>query len=272
MRVVTFPDRLAQGKDFVMAIAERGHGRPVVFLHAFPMDHRIWESQIDGLSGQFRILAPDLRGFGQTTVTQGVVTMEQMADDLAAMLEALAIDEPIVLAGLSMGGYVAFEFVRRHRQRLDGLILCDTRASADREDVRENRLRTAERIENEGTAFLVEQMLPRLCCERTLSHHPQVVDKIRAMILESPPKGVAAAARGMAQRADSVSLLSEIDCPSLVLVGQFDAISPPEEMEQMAEAIPNASFVVVPDAGHLAPLEQGEYVNRAILEFALRLK
>lgn len=271
MRTVSFSDRLTQAADFSMTVEDQGQGQPIVLAHAFPLDHRVWEWQIRELSARFRVLAPDLRGFGRTTVTSGVVTMEQMADDLAAMLDALAIEEPIVLGGLSMGGYVAFQFVRRHRQRLAGLILCDTRATADSEEVRENRLRTAERILNEGTAFLADQMLPRLCCERTFRRQPEVVEKLHRMILDQPPEGVAAAARGMACRSDSRDLLERIDCPTLVLVGQFDAISPPEEMEQMARAIPGASIVVVPDAGHMAPLENGQFVNQAIQDFLSRL-
>lgn len=271
MRTVSFSDRLTQAADFSMTVEDQGQGQPIVLAHAFPLDHRVWEWQIRELSARFRVLAPDLRGFGRTTVTSGVVTMEQMADDLAAMLDALAIEEPIVLGGLSMGGYVAFQFVRRHRQRLAGVILCDTRATADSEEVRENRLRTAERILNEGTAFLADQMLPRLCCERTFRRQPEVVEKLHRMILDQPPEGVAAAARGMACRSDSRDLLERIDCPTLVLVGQFDAISPPEEMEQMARAIPGASIVVVPDAGHMAPLENGQFVNQAIQDFLSRL-
>lgn len=271
MRTVSFSDRLTQAADFSMTVEDQGQGQPIVLAHAFPLDHRVWEWQIRELSARFRVLAPDLRGFGRTTVTSGVVTIEQMADDLAAMLDALAIEEPIVLGGLSMGGYVAFQFVRRHRQRLAGVILCDTRATADSEEVRENRLRTAERILNEGTAFLADQMLPRLCCERTFRRQPEVVEKLHRMILDQPPEGVAAAARGMACRSDSRDLLERIDCPTLVLVGQFDAISPPEEMEQMARAIPGASIVVVPDAGHMAPLENGQFVNQAIQDFLSRL-
>lgn len=271
MQIVKFPDPIDQTNDFAMAVEDRGQGRPVVLVHAFPLDHRVWEWQINDLSTQVRVIAPDLRGFGRTTVTSGIVTMEQMADDLAAMLDALGIEDPIVLGGLSMGGYVAFEFVRRHRRRLAGLILCDTRATADSEDVRANRLRTAERVLNEGTRFLADQMLPRLCCERTFRHQPEVVEKLRTMILESPPEGVAAAARGMARRSDATSFLGQIDCPTLVLVGQFDVISPAEEMEQTARAIPGASFVTVPDAGHMAPMEQGQIVNRAIQEFVSRL-
>jgi len=271
MRTVRFSDRLAQANDFAMAVEDQGQGKPIVLVHAFPLDHRVWQWQVRDLSARFRVLAPDLRGFGRSMVTSGIVTMEQMADDLASMLDALGVKEPIVLGGLSMGGYVAFQFVRRHRQRLAGLILCDTRATADSEEVRENRLRTAERILNEGTSFLADQMLPRLCCERTFRHQPEVVEKLRTMIVESPPEGVAAAARGMACRSDATDLLGQIDCPTLVLVGQFDAISPPEEMEQMARAMPKASFVIVPDAGHMAPLEQGQFVNQAIQDFLSRL-
>lgn len=271
MRFVNLPDKYSEGNLFRMALEDQGQGRPIVLAHAFPFDHRVWEQQITGLSTGFRVLAPDLRGFGQSTVTPGVVTMEQMAEDLASTLDALAIDEPVVLCGLSMGGYVAFEFVRRHRQRLAGLILCDTRAAADSNEVRENRLRTAERVLAEGTAFLADQMLPRLYCERTFRHQPKLVEKLRTMILEAPPEGVAAAARGMAQRPDSRTLLGQIDCPTLVIVGQFDVISPPEAMKEMANAIPRSSFAIVPDAGHLAPLEQGEHVTQIIMDFVSRL-
>ncbi|HOA52408.1 MAG TPA: alpha/beta fold hydrolase [Thermogutta sp.] len=271
MRIVSLPDKLSEGNTFSMAVEDQGQGRTILLVHAFPFDHRVWEAQIKGLSTRFRVLAPDLRGFGRSTVTPGVVTMEQMADDLAAMLDALAIDEPVVLCGLSMGGYVAFQFVRRHRQRLRGLILCDTRAASDSQEARENRLRTAERVITEGTAFLADQMLPRLCCERTFRHQPEIVTKLRTMILEAPPEGVAAAARGMAQRPDSTPLLGQIDCPTMVVVGQFDTISLPEEMEAMARAIRGASFAVVPDAGHMAPLEQGEHTTQLIAEFASRL-
>ena len=145
-----------------LALADHGAGRPVVLIHGFPMDHSIWAQQIQSLAPRYRVIAPDLRGAGRSSVTPGKTTVEQWADDLAAMLDALKIAEPIVLGGLSMGGYVAFRFFKAHRPRLAGLILCDTKAVADTPQAAAGRLETAQRLEREGGQFLADTMLPRL--------------------------------------------------------------------------------------------------------------
>lgn len=250
-----------------LALVDRGSGTPVVLLHGFPLDHTMWDAQIDAVSQQYRVIAPDLRGFGRSGVTDGVVTMEQLADDLDGLLQALGVRQPIVLCGLSMGGYVAFAFRRKYAARLRGLVLCDTRAAADTPEVAAGRLEMADRVLREGPAPLVETMTPKLFAEAVARDRPEVVESLRRVMMSTDAKGIAAAARGMAQRPDVTGTLGQITCPTLVIVGELDAISTPQQMSAIAEAIPAARLVRIPDCGHMSTLEQPAEVNAAILEF-----
>jgi pimeloyl-ACP methyl ester carboxylesterase len=250
-----------------LTVNERGKGRPVVLLHGYPMDHAIWEHQIESLSARYRVITPDLRGIGYSAANPGKITVEGWADALADMLDTLKIDEPIVLGGLSMGGYIAFQFFRAHRARLAGLILCDTRAAADTSQAATGRLETAARLEREGTWFLPDTMLPRLLAPATLDKNIDVVERLRRTMLAGDQFTYAATLRGLAERADFTPLLAASDCPTLVLVGRHDAISPVAEMTAIAQAIPKARLAVIEDAGHVAPLEAPEAVTQAISEF-----
>jgi 3-oxoadipate enol-lactonase len=251
--------------------ADRGSGPTVVFLHGFPLDHRMWEGQFGALAESHRVVAPDLRGLGQSGGAGEVVTMEQMADDAAALLDAIGAAGPVVVCGLSMGGYVAFEFWRRHGARLCGLVLCDTRAEADAPEAAEARRETAERVRREGTGFLTDAMIPRLLAPETLERETEVVQLVRRMIHEAPPQGTAAASLGMARRADATPWLPEIDCPALVLGGRQDAVTPVDSMRAMARAMPRARLVEIPHAGHMAPLERPAECNAAMREFLAEL-
>jgi pimeloyl-ACP methyl ester carboxylesterase len=253
--------------DITLSYREAGAGSPILFVHGFPLDHSMWNGQIDVLSKRFRAIAPDLRGFGRSGVTDGVVTMERMADDLAALLDALAIGEPIVLCGLSMGGYIALEFWRKYAARLRGLVFCDTRAAADKPEIAANRLTTAERVLTEGVRPVADSMKLRVFSPRTAETHPHLVEATERVMHRTDPRGVATASRGMARRRDFTAELKDIECPALVLVGADDALSPPSEMEAMAAGIPDALFRIIPDAGHLAPLEQPTATNAALEEF-----
>ena len=181
--------------DISIACHDSGRGVPLLLVHGFPFDHSMWNGQIDALSERYRVIAPDLRGFGQSELGEGVVTMEQMADDLAALLDALEIGEPVVLCGLSMGGYIAFEFWRKYAARLKALILCDTRAAADKPEVAANRLAMADRVLREGPQPLVDSMLPKLFSPQTYAERPHLVDEIERIMLRTDPRGIAAAAR-----------------------------------------------------------------------------
>jgi 3-oxoadipate enol-lactonase len=248
-------------------VIEKGRGTPLLLAHGYPLDHSMWRGQIDGLADICRVIAPDLRGFGASDVTPGTVTMEKMADDLAAMLDALAIQGPVVFCGLSMGGYVAWQFAARHRARLSRLILCDTKAIADSAEAAAGRLKTAEKVLAEGSAVAADTLLPKLFAPATYDEQPKIMEATRQVILKTKPDGIAAALRGMAERPDVTSQLKKIDVPALLICGQHDGISPPAEMRGIAGQMPNARFVEVSDAGHMAPLEQPDAVNRAIREF-----
>ncbi|NIL97733.1 MAG: alpha/beta fold hydrolase [Planctomycetales bacterium] len=245
-------------------VVQRGEGHPLLLVHGFPLNHSMWNPQIDHFAETHHVIAPDLRGFGGSLRTSGRVTMEGYADDLARLLDALHVQQPVAFCGLSMGGYIAWQFWRKYPNRVAGLILCDTRAVADSEKVSRGRLQMAQRVLREGAEFVADDMVPKLVCPTTAVDQPQLLAAIRQMILSTNPQTIAAAQRGMAARPDVTSLLSGISVPTLVVVGQHDEISPPEEMRAIAAAIPGARIVEIPDAGHMAPLENPAVVNAAV--------
>lgn len=248
-------------------VVQRGTGRPLLLVHGFPLDHQMWKGQIDEFGEDFHVIAPDLRGFGQSDCRGSTVLMEDFADDMAQLLETLGIDQKVILCGLSMGGYIAWQFWRRHGGRLSHLILCDTRALPDTPEASATRHETAERVLGEGPKCLVDTMIPKLFSERTRLRNPSVVAAMARVIESAQPAGVAAALRGMAQRKDVTTWLSEIDVSVLALCGQQDAISGVAEMQEFVASIPGAEFAVVPDCGHMAPLEQPERVNKILRDF-----
>lgn len=251
-------------------VYNEGQGTPILFVHGFPLDHQMWRKQFP-LSSDFRVIAPDLRGFGKTTVTEGTVTMETHADDLAALLDELAISEKIILCGLSMGGYVAWQFQRKFGDRLQGLILCDTRAIADSPEAVENRRKLAATVLEHGTEPVAAAMMPNLFAEASTEKRREAIELTRQTLIANSPAGIAAASLGMAERPNVTADLPHIETPALLIVGEDDRISTVEEMRGIAEALPNAELVVVPEAGHMSPLENPAPVNSAIREFVTRI-
>jgi pimeloyl-ACP methyl ester carboxylesterase len=257
-------------RDGELAVEVRGSGPTLLLVHGFPLDHSMWRAQLDALSDGYLVVAPDLRGFGASAATAPIpreLTMEQHAADLVALLDGLDLSQPVILCGLSMGGYVAWQFWKHHRSRLARLILCDTRAIADSPDAAKGRLETAAKVEREGTIFLADSMGGKLFAPETPKEEPAVVEATRKVMLAANPAGVAAALRGMAVRPDVTSWLPQIDVPTLALCGQHDAISPSKEMREFAGKIPGALFREVAAAGHMAPLEQPQTVNTLIRAF-----
>ena len=250
-----------------LAVHDEGNGPPILFVHGFPLSHSMWRYQLEAFSADHRVIAPDLRGFGDSDVTEGTVTMDQHADDLAALLDELSIIEPVVLCGLSMGGYIAWQFQQKYAERLRALILCDTRAISDTPEGVENRKRLAKMVIENGSAAVASVMLPNLFSPVTSVHQQAAIDELRKTISTTSPQGIAAASLGMAERPDVTSLLPSIETPSLLIVGEDDGISTPEEMKTIADAMPNARLEVIPEAGHMSPLENPEPVNAAIRDF-----
>jgi pimeloyl-ACP methyl ester carboxylesterase len=254
-------------RDLDMALVDEGSGLPLLLVHGFPLDHSMWKYQINEFSKHCRVIAPDLRGFGQTAATAGTVTMEQMADDLNALLDALGIGDRILFCGLSMGGYVGWQFARKYGDRIVALVACDTRAIADTPEQAASRRQLADRVLREGPTPVADAMLPKLFAGETRERRPDLVEATKEVILRNRPEGIAAALRGLAERPDVTEMLPKLDIASLVIVGEHDAISSPEEMEGIAESMPNAAWVVVPHAGHLSPLENPDVFNEALRQY-----
>lgn len=249
-----------------LAVEVRGKGPAVLFVHGYPLDRTLWAAQLAGLEG-YRVIAPDLRGLGLSDAPDLGYSMPTYADDLAALLEALQVDE-VVLIGLSMGGYVAFEFLRRHRERVRALVLFDTRADADASDVRRARDQQSSLAREQGAAAIADQMLPRMLAPGAAQSMPHVVERVRGMMLAAPVAGIAGALAAMRDRADSTALLAMLeDLPTMIVVGEDDAMTPVDLARAMASAVPGARLEVVAGAGHLPPMEAPGEVNALLLDF-----
>ncbi len=249
-----------------LAWDDEGRGAPLVLLHAFPLNRKMWRPLGEALAGSHRVLTPDFRGHGESSATADDSTMERLAEDVRGLLDHLKLAR-VVLGGLSMGGYVAFAFYRRWPERVAALILADTRAAADNEEGRKARFETAAAAEREGSGAIAERMLPKLLAPATHERKPEIVAAVRQMILEATPSGIAGALRGMAARAAAFDLLPQIKVPTLILVGEHDVLTPLADSEAMAKEIPGATLVKIPAAGHLSNLEQPESVTQARLPF-----
>jgi len=248
--------------------SDHGIGLPVIFLHAFPLNRTMWEGEMLALLDEqrYRLVSLDWRGFGESDVAGEISTMEILAGDVVALMDHLGIEQA-VLCGLSMGGYVAFACWCQFAQRIGGLILADTRPAADPPDRQANRENVARLAETQGTEAIADLQLPNLISDYTRQHDPSVETRVRQMINAATRPGIAAASRGMARRADSGDLLAGISCPTLVIVGEQDALIPPSEVQAYAGHIPGAQFVSIPNAGHLSNLEQPDMFLAIISSF-----
>ncbi len=243
-----------------------GPGDPLVLLHAFPLNGRMFEPQMEAFSGERRVICPDYPGFGRSPRTPAQPDVRYYAEAVRGLLDRLRL-ERVVLGGVSMGGYVVFGCLRLFPQRVSALVLANTRPEPDSEEMRENRKETARRVAEEGVEVLVELQMGRLLSRDTLDNDEEVVKKVRSMILESSPNGVVAALGAMRDRPDSTPLLGKIVVPTLVIGGEEDGISSPEVMGAMAAEIPDARHVTIPKTGHLSNLEAPEKFNAALEDF-----
>ncbi len=242
---------------------DEGRGLPVLLLHAFPLTAELFRPQIDALSSQCRIIAPDLRGFGKSDGGEGPTQMSDFAEDALALLDHLGI-ESAVIGGVSMGGYITLALLQLDPSRVRALLLLDTQMGADDEAGKQRREETARAVEERGMAVLEESLLPKLLAQPP---DPELQKRVRGMIQANPPKGAASANRGMALRADSRNILARFAGPVLIVVGAQDAITPREKAEDMASHLSSPRLVEISGAGHLASLEQPELVNRELAAF-----
>jgi pimeloyl-ACP methyl ester carboxylesterase len=241
-----------------------GNGVPLLLIHGFPLDRTLWRTQIAGLSQLYRVIAPDLRGFGRSSETDGdAVTMDQYATDLKFLLDSVNVKQAVV-GGISMGGYIALAFYAQYADRVTGLILANTRAVPDSEDGKEARLANAQKVGEVGTGFLVDTMAPKLLGPAA---KPEIKIAMRTMMARQRPAGLMSALRGMAARPDRAALLRFATVPVLIISGSHDVLIPPGDSEAMHALIPNSRLVIIPDAGHLSNLDKADAFNHVVREF-----
>ena len=249
-----------------LAYDTRGSGPTVLLLHAFPLHRAMWAPQVRALQERHQVVGFDVRGLGESPPGDGPLTMERIAGDAVALLDHVGAAQAVV-CGLSMGGYAAFAMWRRASDRVRALVLADTRAAADSEQARRDRAELAEKVRRVGPEAAAEAFLPKLLGETTRRERPHLVARVREMILSNSARGISDALAGLAARADSTPTLREIRVPTLLIAGEEDAVSTPEEMEGMARQIAGSRFVKLPRTGHLSNLETPDAFNAAVLEF-----
>jgi pimeloyl-ACP methyl ester carboxylesterase len=249
----------------MLSIIDKGRGIPLVLLHGFPLDRRMWEAQISELSSSYRVIAPDLRGFGQSQSDEPFAIAD-LADDVHATLEKIGA-LPCVLAGLSMGGYVSLAYALKYSTDLRALILIDTRPQADTPDQRNGRTKMIELACNEGSKAVTQQMIPKLLAEDVPHTRPAIANALLRMGQSLPPLTIEHALEAMRNRPDQSSRLSSIKTPTLVIVGDVDAIIPVDVARSMQQSIPGAQLAIIKASGHMSPMEQPAQVNQAIARF-----
>jgi len=255
-----------------MTHGERGEGPgdPLVLLHAFPLNRRMWAPQVEALSEKRRIITPDYPGFGRSPRPPAQPDVRYYAEQIRDLLDALRL-ERVVLGGLSMGGYVAFACMRLFPERVSALVLANTRPDPDPEETKQTRRDLARKVAEEGVGVLLEAQMERLLAPQTLENDGAVVEYVRDIILESSPDGVVAALGAMRDRPDSTELLGQLRVPTLVIGGAEDALSTPEVMGKMAAGIPASEHTTLDGAGHLSNLEAPQRFNAALLDFLTRI-
>ncbi len=238
----------------------------LLLIHGFPLDHTLWDPQQKALSNAADVLAPDLRGFGSNNANGALVTMETFAKDLHELLDRNGAGR-VVLCGLSMGGYIAMAFLEQWPERVEALILCNTRSTADTAEGKEGRVATARDAQEKGSAVIARAMVPKVLSASTRSQRPDIVAHVEAMMARQHPDAISAASLGMAQRPDRTAVLRAVKVPTLIITGEVDELMPLPTSRAMADAIPGAHLVVLPNVGHLSNVEAPELFNTTVRDF-----
>ncbi len=246
--------------DAQLAYEVLGEGPPLVLLHPFPLNHEFWNGSAQQLIARYRIILPDLRGHGDSELGDGPATMQKLADDLARLLREERVTKASFV-GVSIGGYLLFEFWRRYRDQVRALVLANTKAGGETPESRNARLQSADRVLREGAAWFVDEMAAKLVSSTTRTNRPDIVEAARDMMRKMSPQDIAGVQQGMADRPDSVSTLDSITVPTLLIAGEEDSV-PLAEMELMRRRIVGSELRVVSGAGHYAALEKPEEFGR----------
>lgn len=250
-----------------LACEEQGCGPAVLLIHGFPLCRRMWRPQVEALAAAgFRVITPDLRGFGDSEAPEGPYFMDLFADDLAALLDRLGIEQAVI-GGMSMGGYVLLNLLERHRDRLSAALFLVTRAAADDAQGKARRTELAEAVRAGRPGVVAEAFEAVLFAEETWRGRPELAEEVRAWMKATDPNGLAGGLLAMRDRRDYTESLASFDLPALVVGAELDRAVPPQHARLLAERLPRASFRLIPGAGHMANLEQPVEFNAGLLEF-----
>jgi len=258
---------IADLQGMQIAYDDKGKGLPILFIHGFPLNRTLWTGQVDNISKIGRAVSIDLRGHGESQAIPGPYSMKMLAQGCNSLLNELEITEPVILCGLSMGGYVTLEFYRQYPSRVAGLILAATRSGADSAEGRANRDKAISEARHRGVTSIVDSMLPNMIAQDTYKRRPELIHQLRAMMLSTSLEGAIGALEGMKNRLDSTPILTSIRIPTLILHGAEDQIIPITVAQDMHTAIYYSTLSILPEAGHLLNLEQPDLFNQAILDF-----
>lgn len=246
---------------------DAGSGKiPLIFIHGFPFDKSTWQPQIDALKNTNRVIAYDIRGFGNSTTDNEIASMDLFANDLVSFMDALEINKAIV-CGFSMGGYILMNAIGRFPERFEAIILSDTQCVADSNEASENRYKTIKQIEENGLDEFAENFIKNVFSKKTLDNKKELVDEIKSLILATPVQSITSALHAMAQRRESCSILKNLSIPALIVCGSDDKLTPAEQSEFMHKAIAGSQIYIIKDAGHLSNLEQPEEFTAHIHNF-----
>ena len=251
---------------------ERGlpQGTPVIFVHGFPFDHTMWEPQMKSLPNHFRAITYDVRGHGGSDVADGQYTIEFFVDDLIALLDHLVIAQA-VLCGLSMGGYIALRAYERYPQRFKALVLCDTKSEPDTNEGKVKRSATLKTVKSEGVGVFADEFVKAIFAPETFQTLPEVIESIKSTIRSNSPIGISGAALALAMRTDTSGLLSKIQVPTLILVGEHDKLTPPSASEALQRQITGSELHIIRQAGHMSNLENAPAFNKHLIDFLNRM-
>lgn len=258
------------GQDISYSISGTGNATSIVLIHGFPFSREMWKPQVEFLEKKYQVITYDLRGHGKSGEGEGQYFMEYFVDDLIALMDHLKISSSVI-CGFSMGGYIALRAIERNPEKFKGLILADTKSEADSNEAKLKRAAGLRVVKSQGVATFAEGFLKGALAPETFSANPDLVEKLKLIILSNKPIGICGALLALACRTDTSASLSKISVPTLILVGEKDAITPPSVSEVMKEKIARSKLEVIPGAGHLSNLENSKDFNKKLDEFLSKI-
>ncbi len=257
--------------NFQLSYDDVGDGSiPIIFLHGYPFDKTMWYNQLDFLKFSYRLISCDIRGFGKSTDEETSLSIDLFTDDLIKFMDKLGIDKAII-CGLSMGGYIALNAIKRFPNRFKGLILCDTQCIADTPEVKEKRYKTIEVIEGGGIANFTEGIIESVFHKDSIANKKELIGEIRSVVLANSEHIIKQGLVALAERSETCSILNKITVPTLIICGREDGVTPPAQSEMMNETIKGSELKVIDHAGHVSNLEQPHDFNQHLLDFLGRI-